>query len=234
AMAADGELTGATRENGETRYLQEGRIGYEQYGARASALWGLDVIPAMSAARIIDWRRAAGVDVPSDRRDHNSFGSITPTLSEPYMLQGLELGLDAESARLATAVYRAQEARFRREGHLTLVSEDHLDRAPRFVYNSVFSNGRPWAVVTESGEHHPDMRTVSLKAAFAWNALYDTDYTAQALTQLADLATDGGWYAGRYEASGELNDVLALNTNAVVLEAIHYKAFGPLWQIAAP
>lgn len=230
AMANLGELTGAAREAGETILVQEGRIGYEQYGARAAALWGLDVIPAMSAGRIVRWRDVSGVSVPTDLRSSDTFRAINPTLSEPYMLQGLELGLDAESRRLASQVYLAQEARYRAEGIYTMVSEDHIDRSPSFLYNSVFSNGRDWAVVTEDGDAHPALRTVSLKAAFAWDSLYGREYTAGLRAELADLATDRGWYAGRYE-SGEANDVLTLNTNAVVLEAVHYKAFGPLWRV---
>ena len=36
------------------------------------------------------------------------------------------------------------------------------------------------------------------------------------------------WPAGINEATGEPNFVLSANTNAVVLEAMHYIAFGPM------
>lgn len=228
AMAFGGQLQGAARTKGRTDLRQEGRIGYEQYAARAAAMWGLDVITAATAAPIMEWETIASVEVPVDRRKASSFRAITPTLSEPFLLQGLELGFNAETATLAQRVYAAQEARYRRTGTLTMVSEGNINQPPYFLYASVYANGEPWAVVTEKGAHHPDLRTVSLKAAFAWNALYDTEYTRQVLDSLQDLKTDRGWASGRYEASGEINTVVTANTNAVVLEALHFKHSGPL------
>ncbi len=230
AMTYQGEMVGAAIDGGVISYPQEGRVGYEQYAARAAALWGLDVVRAISASRIMDWETVSGQDVPVDLRSSSAFRSITPTLSEPYFLQGLELGLDSETAQLAAQVYLAQESRFAQTGTPTMVSEDHVNQAPYFLYSSVHSNGEPWAVVTEDGEFHNDKRTVSLKAVFAWDALYGRAYTGNLREGLVDLASEGGWMAGRYE-SGAPNDALTLNTNAVVLEAIHYKKFGPLWQL---
>ncbi|MEM9349211.1 MAG: DUF3131 domain-containing protein [Pseudomonadota bacterium] len=232
AMAAEGELIGATKEaGGVTELLQEGRVGYEQYGARAAALWGLDVIRAMSAERVVDWREVSGIEVPGDLRRAVSFGAITPTLSEPYLLLALELGFDAESHMLAHRLYEAQEARFEETGHLTAVSEDHLNRAPHFAYSSVTANGRPWAVVTEAGTFHDDLRTLSTKAAFGWDALYGTAYTAELKEAVLPLGTREGFPAGIYEADGSINDVYTLNTNAVILEALHYQVYGPLWSV---
>lgn len=229
ALAAEGEMIGADRNEGATLYLQEGRIGYEQYGARAAALWGLDVSQAMSAARFLDWTTVGSVRVPSDRRVHNSFGAITPILSEPYFLQALEFGLDRESLMIASQVYAAQEARFTDTGILTMVSEDHLDRMPHFAYSSVVGNGLEWPVLTETGENFPELRTISTKAAFAWDALFGTKYTAEVVKKLRPIADpENGWPAGLYESTGEINQILTLNTNAVILQALHRKAFGAL------
>jgi hypothetical protein len=92
----------------------------------------------------------------------------------------------------------------------------------------VFGIGADWAVVAEDGSAHQELRTVSLKAAFGWDALYGTNYTQDVLADLAPLAGEQGWYAGRYELDGRINTALTLNTNAVVLEALHYKLKGPL------
>lgn len=229
AMAYRGELNGASRTGDEVEYLQEGRIGYEQYAARAAAMWGLDVLDATTAARSMDWFEVSGVQVGVDLRRSSAFRAITPTLSEPYLLQGLEMGLTGETQILADRVYSAQESRYRQTGQMTMVSEDNIDQEPWFLYSSVYSNGEPWAVVTEKGEHFPELRTISLKAAIAWDVLYDTEYTEMVRNALAGLETDQGWAAGIFEATGEPNSVVTLNTNAVILEAMHYKANGPLW-----
>lgn len=232
AMASNGELWGALREGGEIAYKQEGRLGYEQYGARSAALWGMDVLQAVSARRAMDWDEVSGVEVAVDVRRADSFRAITPILSEPYVLQALELGFDSENRIMAERVYQAQEARYRETGQLTAVSEDHLDQAPYFVYSSVFANAQPWAVVTEQGEFHPELRTISVKASFAWDALYDTAYTDLLREEIAEIGNaDLGWPAGIYETDGSLNEVYTLNTNAIVIESIHYIANGPLWDI---
>lgn len=231
ALAHEGQLYGAQIENGRTVRKQEGRIGYEQYGARAAALWGLDALPAGSARNVMEWHDVEGIAVPIDRRRSSTFRAITPTLSEPFFMQGLEFGFDRESATLASNVYSAQERRFKNTGQLTMVSEDNINQEPYFLYSSVFSNGKDWAVVTEKGQHHPELRTISLKAAYAWDALYGTEYTATVRNSLADLETNRGWAAGRYETDGKINGVITANTNAVVLEAVHFIAFGPLWPL---
>jgi hypothetical protein len=232
AMTQQGELIGATHEGGATQLLQEGRIGYEQYGARAAALWGLDVSSALSAERIVTWTSVQGTDIPSDIRTPQNFGAIDPVVSEPYVLQALELGLDSEGQLLAERVFRAQERRHRETGQLTAVSEDHVNQEPHFVYSSVYSNGQDWAVVSESGDFFPELRTISTKAAFAWDVIYDTEYTQLLRARVEKVAPTGqGWPAGIFEATGEVNDIYTLNTNAIILEALHFAAHGPLWSI---
>ncbi|GGE54181.1 DUF3131 domain-containing protein [Actibacterium pelagium] len=231
AMTKGGQLVGALKEGDEVTYPQEGRIGYEQYAARASALWGLDVLGVISARPVLKWEDVLEVQVPVDKRDHSIFRAITPILSEPFILQGLELGLDSETALLASRVYRAQEARYLATGTLTMVSEDHVDQDPYFLYSAVHSNGDAWAVVNENGKRYDELRTLSVKSIFAWDALYQTEYTALLRTHINDLGDpEKGWPAGIYETSGAVNEAYSLNTNAIVLEAIHNIAFGPLWQ----
>lgn len=232
AMAFEGEMWGALREDGKTVYKQEGRLGYEQYGARSAALWGLDVLQAVSSRRVMDWVEVSGVEVAADIRRADVFRAITPILSEPYVLQAVELGLDSETRIMAERIYQAQEARYRQTGIPTAVTEDHINQAPYFLYSSVYANGNPWAVVSETGESHPELRTLSVKASFAWDALYDTEYTNMLRERIDGIgAPEKGWPAGIYEADGSVNDVYTLNTNAIVIEALHYRAHGPLWQI---
>lgn len=175
------------------------------------------------------WLDVAGILVPTDRRDHEQFGAHTLTLSEPYMLRLMEFGGGAVAHDLAARVFAAQEARFTQEGILTAVSEDHIDGPPYFVYNAVVANGQPWHAITESGADATAFRSLSTKAAIAWASIYDTPYAATLNEAVADLFDpEAGWYAGRFEASGLINEAMTANTNGIVLESLHHRRFGPL------
>lgn len=228
--AANGALVGAVvTADGAMRELQEGRLGYEQYAAASYALTGFDARDALDYRPHLSWVAVQGVRVPVDNRDPKQYGARNFVVSEPYMLAGLEFGWDAATRELAWRVYRAQEERFRKTGVPTAVTEDHLDRAPYFAYNSVYSDGQAWNTVTEKGQSIPELRTLSVKAAFGWYALYQSEYAAKLVGSLEGLYDpDKGWYAGRYEADGSPNRVLTANTNAVVLESLAYIAHGRL------
>lgn len=233
AVVHDGQLSGM-RAGGEgaPQAVQEGRLGYEQYAARGFLLLGADVAAAA------DWRAhlqlvdVEGVSVCADDRDAQRFGAPGFVTSEPYLLEGLEYGWSGAGRECAWRAYRAQEARFRRTQVPTAVSEDHVDRAPYFVYNTVWAAGRPWATITDAGADAAPLRTLSVKAAFGWHALLRTGYTANLVQQVAALQDpQRGWFAGRYEEGGQPNKALTANTNAVVLESLAYIARGRLLQL---
>ncbi len=227
-MVEDGELIGGNLADGNLRRDQEGRLGYAQYAAKAMMLFGYDMYRAYHTEEMMMVKDVESFPIPVDTRLHRN---ITPafTVSEPYMFDGLEFGFDARSIRFATAIYKAQEARFRETGIMTAVSESHLDVAPYFVYSSVWGGGAPWAVMTFKGERLDSKRTITTKTAFAWDALFGTDYTRELVTALAPLGDpDRGWPEGIYEADGSPNSSVTTNTNAVVLASLAFKAHGPL------
>lgn len=233
SMIEDGFLIGALRdpETGETVYRQEGRTGYEEYAARGAMLAALD---ATSALRIEDHgalQRIFDIDVLTDDRRGGEDTAQSYSLSEPYLLTAFEIGLDRVSRIAADRLFRAQKARFERTKIITALSEDHLDRAPYFLYATVIGNGLPWAVLDEKGRNYPALRTISTKAALGWSLLYEKTspaYAAKLLETIAPLASQDGWYAGIYEKDGTINKALTANTNGVILEALHFRAFGPL------
>ncbi len=228
AAVQGGLMVGALPGEGGVELVQEGRLGYEQYAARGFALWGVDPAEARREEAHLGWAEVFGVEVPVDLRDPERLGAHTHTLSEPFVLAALEFGWDPRLADLAWRVYSAQERRHAETGRLTAVSEDHLDREPFFAFSAVVADGEPWAVLTDTGERADEFRTLSAKAALGWDALYRTDYTAELAEAVEGLRTPEGWGAGLYEMLDEPNDVLAANTNAVILEALHYRVFGPM------
>ncbi|MCF2869862.1 DUF3131 domain-containing protein [Octadecabacter sp. G9-8] len=227
-MIEDGQLIGGNIADGAVRRDQEGRVGYEQYAAKAMMLFGFDTYRAYDAESHLMVRDVEGQPIPVDTRLHRN---ITPafTVSEPYLFDGLEFGFDARSARFATSIYAAQEARYRNTGILTAVSESHIDVAPYFVYSSVWGGGAEWAVMTFSGDRMDSRRTVTTKVAFAWDALFGTDYTRELITEIAPLGDPArGWPEGIYEADGTTNSSITVNTNALVLAALAFRVHGPL------
>ena len=223
-----GELTGATMTDGKLKENQEGRIGYEQYAAKAMLLFGLDATAALDISDTLTVVDVQGLPIPVDSRmNRNKVRAFTT--SESYLLDGLEFGFDWRSHIFASEVYRAQELRFAETGKLTAVSEGHLNVKPFFAYATVWGGGQPWAVLTSQGERIDSRRTLSTKAAFGWDALFATDYTQKLVEAVAPFAVPAkGWPEGIYEVSGEVNDSDTANTNALVLAALAYQVTGPL------
>ena len=227
-MVEDGELIGGNIADDKLRRDQEGRVGYGQYAAKAMMLFGFDMYNAYSAEQNLMVKDVLGQPIPVDTRLHRN---VTPafTVSEPYIFDGLEFGFDARSHRFATAIYKAQEARYRETGVLTAVSESHLDEAPYFAYSSVWGGGAPWAVMSFKGERLDSKRTVTTKVAFAMDALFGTDYTRELVAAIAPLGDpERGFPEGIYEIDGSTNSSVTTNTNATVLAALAFRAYGPL------
>ncbi|MBT9383026.1 DUF3131 domain-containing protein [Pseudooceanicola sp. CBS1P-1] len=227
-MVKDGELWGANVREGKTVENQEGRVGYEQYAAKAMMLFGYDMYRAYEVRDNLMIKEVDGEPIPVDSRMHRG---VTPAfvVSEPYLFDGLEFGFDARSQRFATAVYKAQEARYERTGQLTAVTESHLNVAPYFAYATVWGGGAPWAVLSFAGDRMDSKRTLATKAAYAWNALFGTDYTRKLVAGVASTADpEKGFAEGIYETDGTLNTSITANTNSVVLSSLAFKLDGPL------
>lgn len=229
ALVQEGTLYGADIREGATRLVQEGRLGYEEYSARTFGLLGLDVSEARRYDDFLVWAKVDGLRVGADTRDVKTYGAHNYVLSEPYILDGLEFGWDRSSRALAQRVYRAQEARYEQTKILTAVTEGHVDQAPYFIYNTVFSDGQTWQALSTDGENLPALRTLSTKAAFGWDALYATPYTQMLMDEVkAWHDEERGWLSGRYENSKELNQSFTCNTNGVILESLNYRRHGAL------
>ena len=229
AMLQDGVFVGSRiGKTGRIEIVQEGRLGYEEYAARAMSLMGFDAVRAQRFDDYLRFEEIGGQEIAIDSRSHAKFKAHNYVVSEPYILTALEMGLDSEAKELAYRVYKAQENRFNTTGIETAVSEDNVDQPPYFVYNSVFANGKKWNAIGEDGSDASHLRSVSTKAAFGWHALYRTSYTQRLVDGLSGFHDkNAGWYSGRYEIDGTPNKAITANANGIVLETIHYKRFGP-------
>jgi len=199
--------------------FQEGRVGYEQYSAAGFKFWGAAVENALDLHKNTKPVAVLGVPLLADVRGLDRLNS------EPFVLMGLELGFTPAMDTLARNVLAAQEARFKKTGTLTMVSEDAVSVPPYyFYYYCVYCNGRAFTVdVAETGRNLDKPRWVSTKASFGYHVLMGTAYTTRVLEAAARAKTAKGWSSGVFENSGKPTMTYDINTAAVVLEAALYR-----------
>jgi hypothetical protein len=230
------------------QYVQEGRLGYEEYAARGYELWGLST---ELAARAEPYATVPiyCVEVPYDARDPRKFHQHNYVVSESYVLDGLEfdwdrtLDRDASGRRhghpwmadFAHRVYQAQENRFRATGILTARSEHQLEAEPYFVYDTVFTDGYPWNTITEDGKYVPQFAAVSLKAALGMWVLWRSEYTDRLFEAIATQSNPArGFHEGILENGKGPIRAFTANNNGIMLEALLYKAQGKLLRWGPP
>jgi Protein of unknown function (DUF3131) len=219
---------GITDRQGKFITVQEGRLGYEQYAAYSLKLWGIEAANALYNLPV-QTIEVDGITLQVDRRNLQNSGASNHLTNDPYLLWGLELGWPDSVKTQVLNLLKVQAQRFRRTGILTAVNEDSIDRQPYFLYYSIYADGRSWNAINVRGQSHPQLRFVSTKAAFAWQALMQDDaYTTTLRNAVQNLAAPNrGYFSGRYEnprlgANASIN----VNTNAIILESLLYQARG--------
>jgi hypothetical protein len=224
------------------QYVQEGRLGYEEYSAKGFELWGLST---ELAARSDPYATVPiyCVQVPYDARDPRKFQQHNYVVSESYVLDGIEFDWDLADDRDTTGarhshpwmadfahrVYQAQENRFRATGILTARSEHQLEAEPYFVYDTVFTDGYAWNTITEDGKYVPQFAAVSLKAALGMWVLWRSEYTDRLFEAIATQSNPArGFHEGILEDGKGAIRAFTANNNGIMLEALLYKAQGKL------
>ncbi|CNH43010.1 Protein of uncharacterised function (DUF3131) [Yersinia aldovae] len=238
-----GTLYGAILDKNNTpQYVQEGRLGYEEYAASGFQLWGFSTCQA-SRPEPYDLAKIYCVLVPYDSRDARKTNQHNYVVTESYILHGLEMGWDRSNDRanksgsyshpwmkdFANRVYQAQENRYRETGILTARSEHQLDRAPYFVYDTVFSDGYNWNTITDQGVFVPENAAVSLKAALGMWVFWHSPYTDRLFDAIENAnVKDIGFNEGLYEnGKGPIKEFTA-NNNGIMLEALLFKKEGKI------
>lgn len=239
----DGVMYGASLSpDKKLQYVQEGRLGYEEYSAMGFRLWGFSTARA-SAPEPFDTVPVYCVQLPYDTRDPRKYYQHNYVVSESYVLDGLEFGWDAGSRAgaadplvgrdwmrdFANRVYQAQENRYHATGILTARSEHQLDQEPYFVYDTVYSDGFPWNTITDTGKYVPQFAAVSLKAALGMWVLWKSDYTDRLFEAIAKQYEPGkGFYEALLESGKGPIKAFTANNNGIMLEALLYKSQGTL------
>ncbi|MBC5764212.1 DUF3131 domain-containing protein [Ramlibacter sp. GTP1] len=234
-----GALVGKDR---KTEYVQEGRLGYEEYSAKGFELWGVNTELA-SRAEPYSTLPIYCVEVPYDARDPRKYYQHNYVVSESYVLDGIEFNWDLANDRgtddakhshpwmagFAHRVYQAQENRFRATGILTARSEHQLEQDPYFVYDTVFTDGYAWNTITEAGKYVPEFAAVSLKAALGMWALWKSDYTDRLFNAIVNQRDPNrGFYEGVLESGKGPIKAFTANNNGIMLATLLFKAQGKL------
>jgi len=243
-ISEKGSLYSGTLLKGKIKLHQEGRLGYEEYASMGFRAWGFN--PKL--ARLLtpaEFVTIYNIDIYHDARDTRKYGALTPVLSLPHTLMGIEFNwdhiFDADSLDsthtdslakdAALRVYEVQKRRYYEEKIFTARTEHILNRAPFFLYDSVFANGYAWNTISDDGKTFPQLSLVAVKAAFQMWALWPDAYTDELMLVVRELYDDNrGWYEGRYEVSGGYEKSISSSTNAAVLEALLYKHSGKLFK----
>ncbi len=227
---------------GQTQYVQEGRLGYEEYAAKGFQLWDVNTHLA-SLPEPFNVIATYGVEIPYDSRDPRVLDAHNYVVSESYVLDALELNwdkagdttsgdhthTDSITARFGDLVYEAQVARFRATGILTARTEHQLDGPPYFVYDTVYTDGYAWNTITEDGKHVPQFAAIALKGALGMWAVWKTDYTNLLFDAIVDLYDpEKGYFEGLYENGKGVIEEHTANNNGIMLEALLYKQQGKL------
>jgi hypothetical protein len=219
-LSRDEQLMGTEIQGAEESWNQEGRLGYEQYAAYGLAKLGVAAPKAADPRANAVTVHVDGIPLSVDRRDMHDSVAHNYVTSEPYVLDGLETGFRALPEEYAARILQVQIRRSRATGILTAWSEDNIDRAPWFVYNSIYVDGKSWSSLSASGQDAAQFRGSSIKAALGWHVLFRTQTTARVYRGLRWIADpEQGAFAGYYELEQLPNRALTLNTNGVVLEA---------------
>jgi uncharacterized protein DUF3131 len=142
-----------------------------------------------------------GLTTATDRRETAAPNADSDIF--PVLLEALEFGWRPEALEFANRCYLDQKSRFETTGCLG-------------------SPGR-WGAAGQGEE------TLSTASVFAWAVLLPTPYSQKLRDAVEDLQTPNGWIDGRQGAGSRRDKRLSLATNAAVLEALHLKAVGPLF-----
>jgi hypothetical protein len=223
--------------SGKAQYVQEGRLGYEEYSAKAFQLWGFYTDMA-ARPEPYDTRTIYGIEIPYDSRDPRELSAHNYVVSESYVLDGIELnwdkGTDTDShdmkhtdeiiAEFAQRIYKVQEERYKRTGIFTARTEHQLDRDPYFVYDAIFTDGYPWNTITEDGKYVPQFAAVALKGAVGLWALWQTPYTDKLFDYIKDaFDPEKGFYEGILESSKhgkkEFINTFTMNNNGIMRDS---------------
>ncbi len=235
-LLKNGQMYGLWRDpvSKNVQVVQEGRLGYEQYAGKIFHGLGYDQhVAATYHNKFYASTNIYDVPVAYDSRDPRDLGAYNYVVTESYVMDAIENGLDEENRPLLDNIYKVQKRRWEETGIVTAVSEDNIDQKPYFLYNTIFTAGLPWNTTTDKGVRYDNLKTTSVKAALALALLYPEDPYSKELAYSVSNAynPERGWYSGIYENGGGYNKAITANTNGIIMSLMLYKKYGEFYPV---
>ena len=233
SLIRDGQLYGlASEQRDQNRQvpIQQGRFGFEQYAGKIFRALGHEAeVSSDYQNRYRANTEILGVTIAHDSRDPRNTGVNNFIVTDSFVLDAMESGINVDNRELLTNIYLVQKQRWRETGIATALTDGHINQAPHYLYNTIFDAGLSFTTTTDTGVRHKDLRTVSTRAAFALAVLFPDDQYSDVLMSTIESAYDpqAGWFSGVYE-NGGFNDITTANTNGIILETLLYKKYGAL------
>ncbi|ALR76494.1 DUF3131 domain-containing protein [[Enterobacter] lignolyticus] len=170
-----------------------------------------------------------GVSIPYDglvnmgKLDHPVVSNL------PFLLTGLEIGFDINSAEMSWRIMKVQESRYKSTGDLAWMGTDYEERSPRFENDTLAR--RPPASIDKTRRAVSDTALqLSTRSVFSWYALFRTPWNTMMRQRSEALFEPGrGWYDGIVSGSQQRSNIISATTNAAVLESLVYLSQGPLF-----
>jgi len=208
-----------------SRVTPESRLGYSEYAARAFQLWGFDVDRSVVGSQYAK-ANVEGFEIPIRRIDAPKSNEMEVTVSEPFLMYGLDFGLDPQMRALTEPIIKAQAERYRRTKIFTAANTSAINTPPYILHSSIIANGQAWANLDNQGQSAKGDRIVSTGTAFAMYALFPNEpYTRELWQAVTDLYNPQlGFYEGFYENSGDRENNQTASTNSLILQSILYRA----------
>jgi len=212
----------------DLRYWK-GTSGFYAYlDAQGFKLWGFDKYEPVS--KMLKW-----INEVSSMPHIDVYGQLLPKgyiTTEPFILGVIDLNLNDVFKEYAQRVYRAQEKRYTLTKILTAWSEgaydDYEGKGTYYLYEWIVADKEKWIVYSPSLERTKITPVIYTKVAFAFHAMYNTNYTSMLVDKLLILVTDEGFIEGMTENGRVLNGKFGNNplltdkTNGMIVSAARY------------
>jgi len=199
-------------------------LGPEQYAARTGVMLGMKTDAALDPKPHLGAHIADGVILPLDRRDR-ALRTIRPL---PLIRNALHFGWHPDLAGIAAAILTAQRQLFEATGKLATPGVEPVAPDGTSIGTTFAVNDRRFCTMDMDGKPARCPAILSARCAYAEWVTLPSPFTRKLVDGLAGAVRQNGWQSGVSATSGQAMAVQPLQTNAMILEALHYRAHGPL------